>query len=138
MTDHARALTLPVDDRADVAAELLASLDEPAATDQAAVEAAWATEIEKRARRVMAGESAGEPWADVRARRPTVGRRMNRPSRTEAEASTELEEAAVWYSPERRRSSVFRVTSRTWTRRTQFGFSHSRTIAANRATGIPD
>lgn len=67
------ALTLPVDERADVAAELLASLDEPATTDAAAVEAAWAREIERRARRVMAGESLGEPWDDVRAR---VARRL--------------------------------------------------------------
>ena len=67
------ALSLPVDERADVAAELLASLDEPATTDAAAVEAAWAREIERRARRVMAGESVGEPWDDVRAR---VARRL--------------------------------------------------------------
>ena len=36
--------------------------------DPAEVEAAWAREIERRARRVMSGESAGEPWEDVRAR----------------------------------------------------------------------
>ena len=41
--------------------------------DSAAVEAAWAREIDKRARRVMAGESLGEPWEDVRAR---VARRL--------------------------------------------------------------
>ena len=73
MTSRARellreALTLPVDERADVAAELLASLDEAGAEDPAEVEAAWAAEIEKRARRVMAGESQGIPWEDVRAR----------------------------------------------------------------------
>ena len=62
------ALTLPVEERADVAAELLASLDEAPADNAAAVEAAWAHEIERRARRVMSGESAGEPWEDVRAR----------------------------------------------------------------------
>jgi putative addiction module component (TIGR02574 family) len=67
------ALTLPVEERAGVAAELLASLDEPATTDAAAVEAAWAREIEGRARRVIAGESACEPWEDVRAR---VARRL--------------------------------------------------------------
>ncbi len=67
------ALTLPVDERADVAAELLASLDEPAAKDAAAVEAAWAREIERRARRVMSGESAGESWEDARAR---IARRL--------------------------------------------------------------
>jgi hypothetical protein len=51
-----------------VAAELLASLEGPATMDAAAVEASWAREIERRARRVMSGESAGEPWEDVRAR----------------------------------------------------------------------
>lgn len=61
-------MTLPVDERANVAAELLASLDEESGEDPAAVEAAWAAEIEKRARRVMSGESQGIPWDDVRAR----------------------------------------------------------------------
>lgn len=60
-------MTLPIDERADVAAELLASLDEARAEDPAEVEAAWAAEIERRARRVMAGESQGVPWEDVRA-----------------------------------------------------------------------
>ena len=73
MTDRAQellreALTLPIDQRADVAAELLASLDELLTIDAEAVQAAWAAEIEKRAKRVMAGESVGEPWEDVRAR----------------------------------------------------------------------
>jgi putative addiction module component (TIGR02574 family) len=62
------ALTLPVDERASLAAELLASLDVDIVDDPAEVEAAWATEIESRARRVMAGESQGIPWEDVRAR----------------------------------------------------------------------
>ena len=62
------ALTLPVSERADVAAELLASLDDGSAEDPAEVEAAWAAEIEKRARRVMAGESQGVPWDEVRSR----------------------------------------------------------------------
>jgi putative addiction module component (TIGR02574 family) len=67
------ALTLPPDERADVAAELLASLDDPTTDDPAVVQAAWAQEIEKRARRVLAGESTGEPWEDVRAR---IARRL--------------------------------------------------------------
>jgi putative addiction module component (TIGR02574 family) len=62
------ALTLPVDERADVAAQLLASLDDAGADDPADVEAAWAAEIERRARRVMAGEAHGVAWEDVRAR----------------------------------------------------------------------
>jgi hypothetical protein len=69
MTGHARkllrdALSLPLKDRAVVAAELLASLDEPAEA-AAEVQAAWAEEIERRARRVLAGEAGGRPWAEV-------------------------------------------------------------------------
>jgi len=65
------ALTLPIAERADVAAELLASLDANDTDNPAEVEAAWASEIERRARRVMAGESAGIPWSDVRQRADT-------------------------------------------------------------------
>ena len=61
------ALALPIDESADVAAELLASLDEAGTEKAADVEAAWAAEIEKRAGRVLAGESAGRPWESVRA-----------------------------------------------------------------------
>ncbi len=61
-------MTLPVAERADVAAELLASLDDAETENPAEVEAAWAAEIERRARRVMSGESAGIPWEDVRRR----------------------------------------------------------------------
>jgi putative addiction module component (TIGR02574 family) len=59
---------LPIDERANLAAELLASLDAGGADDATEVEAAWAAEIEARARRVMAGESKGKTWEDVRAR----------------------------------------------------------------------
>jgi putative addiction module component (TIGR02574 family) len=62
------ALALPLEERADVAAELLASLDEPSPADEAAAQAAWAREIERRARRALSGESMGEPWEDVRGR----------------------------------------------------------------------
>jgi putative addiction module component (TIGR02574 family) len=77
MTDRMQALlrealTLSLDERAEIAAELLASLDDSPA-DPAAVQAAWAKEIEKRGRRVLAGESSGEPWEDVRDR---VARRL--------------------------------------------------------------
>lgn len=73
MTDRARtvlrdALALERDERADVAAELPASLDEEPAEDPAAVEAAWAEEIERRVRRAGSEGSAGEPWEEVRAR----------------------------------------------------------------------
>ena len=61
------ALALPVDERADVAAQLLASLDdEDVPTED--IEAEWAVEIEKRARRVLSGQSEGVPWEDVRRR----------------------------------------------------------------------
>jgi hypothetical protein len=57
------ALQLDLADRAEVAAELLASLDgEP----DADVEAAWAAEIEQRATRARSGEDRGRPWAEAR------------------------------------------------------------------------
>ena len=62
------ALDLPPDERADLAADLLASLDGAGPEDQAAGEEAWATEIERRARRILSGESRGIPWEEVRAR----------------------------------------------------------------------
>jgi putative addiction module component (TIGR02574 family) len=68
------ALTLSPDERADVAAELLASLDE-STENPSEVEAAWAAEIERRAHRVLSGESAGEAWEDVRDR---IARRLKK------------------------------------------------------------
>ena len=73
MTQRARALlqealALPLEERASVAAELLASLEEAPAEDADAVQAAWAVEIERRARRVLSGKSTGEPWDAVRER----------------------------------------------------------------------
>jgi len=62
------ALALPLEERADVAAELLASLDDAAAERPADVEAAWAAEIERRARLAMADDAGGVPWEDVRRR----------------------------------------------------------------------
>ena len=53
------ALELPTKERAELAADLIASLDGPADPD---VEAAWAAEIERRASRVLAGKSRGIPW----------------------------------------------------------------------------
>lgn len=61
-------MALPIEERAGLAAELLASLDDTAPDDPAEVEAAWAVEIERRARRVIAGETAGIPWETVRQR----------------------------------------------------------------------
>lgn len=62
------ALKLPRRERADVAAELLASLDDELTDDPQELEKAWAAEIERRARRVLAGESAGVPWREVKRR----------------------------------------------------------------------
>lgn len=67
------ALGLPEDERAELAAELMASLDGPPDPD---AEAAWAAEIERRAARVLSGESKGTPWEEVRRRieREILGR----------------------------------------------------------------
>lgn len=62
------ALTLPARARASVAAELLASLDEPAVDDAEAVQAAWVEELEHRAHRAQSGVDPGEPWPIVRDR----------------------------------------------------------------------
>ena len=73
MTDHAQsllreALSLSEEERAGLIAELLVSLEEPAGDDEAAVEQAWAEALERRARRVLAGEAPGEDWGQVRDR----------------------------------------------------------------------
>ncbi len=61
------ALKLGPEDRASVAVELLESL-EVTPEEKAEVQAAWATEIERRARRVLDGESNGTAWDEVRRR----------------------------------------------------------------------
>lgn len=68
------ALTLVPGERADVAAELLASLGESPAADHPETREAWAAEIERRARQVLSGQSSGEPWQAVRSR---VARRLS-------------------------------------------------------------
>ncbi|MDZ7676031.1 MAG: addiction module protein [Acidimicrobiales bacterium] len=62
------ALALPVDRRAEVAAQLLASLDEPEQDDPDTIRREWAEELERRARRAISGEDPGEPWPQVRDR----------------------------------------------------------------------
>lgn len=59
------ALTLPAGDRARIAAELIASLDEGEDRD---VEATWAAEIERRIAEVEAGEAETVSWEEARAR----------------------------------------------------------------------
>jgi putative addiction module component (TIGR02574 family) len=58
-------LKLSPEERADVAAELLASLDDAPIAEADDVEREWGAEIERRARRVLAGKSAGVPWEQV-------------------------------------------------------------------------
>jgi len=67
------ALQLELSERAELAAELLASLDgEP----DADVEAAWSAEIERRAARARSGEDPGRTWAEARdAARDALSRR---------------------------------------------------------------
>ncbi|MBK8994954.1 MAG: addiction module protein [Myxococcales bacterium] len=59
------ALELTAQDRAKLAAALLASLDEGEDDDAGQ---AWAAEIERRAERVLSGGSQGAPWETVRER----------------------------------------------------------------------
>ena len=61
----AEALKLEVDARAELAAELLASLDGP---DDPGAEAAWAQEIERRVAAIEQGSARLEPWDDVKRR----------------------------------------------------------------------
>jgi putative addiction module component (TIGR02574 family) len=69
MSDRARklyeaALELPLPERAELAADLLASLDGERDED---VEAAWAAEIERRARDAIAEPEDDVAWETVRA-----------------------------------------------------------------------
>ena len=59
------ALKLALPERAELAAELLASLD---GAPDADAEAAWAAEIERRAARARSGADPGRPWPEVRDR----------------------------------------------------------------------
>ncbi len=61
----ADALRLDVDARAELASELLASLDAPADPD---ADAAWTVEIERRVAAIEAGAVTLEPWEDVKRR----------------------------------------------------------------------
>ena len=59
------ALRLDADARAELAAELLASLDGPADPD---AEAVWAAEIEARVAAIESGAIRLEPWEDLKRR----------------------------------------------------------------------
>ena len=58
-------LSLPEDERAEIAARLIESLDHGA---EANVDEAWAAEIERRCAALDAGEAVASDWADVRRR----------------------------------------------------------------------
>jgi putative addiction module component (TIGR02574 family) len=58
------ALSLTIGERAELAVELIASLDGP---DDESAETAWAAEIAGRVERVRQGQASGRPWAEVRA-----------------------------------------------------------------------
>lgn len=60
------ALALPADERAEVAAVLLESLDGEPDSAAPGFDPEWLDEIAARARRVLAGDSEGIPWEDVR------------------------------------------------------------------------
>jgi putative addiction module component (TIGR02574 family) len=62
------ALTLPADLRAELAADLLASIDRDEHDDPDEVRAALAAELERRARSALSGEDPGRPWPEVRER----------------------------------------------------------------------
>ena len=69
----ADALRLEPEARAELAAEILASLDGPADAD---AEAAWNIEIERRIEAIEAGQSPLEPWEQLKRRveRDLLGR----------------------------------------------------------------
>lgn len=59
----AEALALPAGERLQIAAELLASVDEPVSSTD---DEAWLTEMRARAERSHRGESRALPWEDVK------------------------------------------------------------------------
>ncbi len=62
------ALALPDPERADLATELLASLDKPTTDDPETVSALWSEELARRAKRVLSRDPAGEDWDSLRQR----------------------------------------------------------------------
>jgi putative addiction module component (TIGR02574 family) len=61
-----QALALADAERAELAAELLASLEAPTGEGDEGLEVAWAEEIERRALAVISGQSQVVPWDTVR------------------------------------------------------------------------
>ena len=59
------ALRLPLDERAEVATELLSSLDDGLGEEAQSSEAAWRDELERRATLSRSGDS-GVEWSELR------------------------------------------------------------------------
>ena len=62
----AEALDLSETERADIAAELLASLHQPDEMPADELEQVWADEIQRRVERVRSGEGPTVAWSEVR------------------------------------------------------------------------
>lgn len=68
-------LALPTDERAEIVAELLASLDDAGASeDSDELDAIWAAELAQRSQQLTSGAVQTESWDDV-VRRVAEGRR---------------------------------------------------------------
>ena len=57
-----QAIALPLEERAELAHELILSLDETAGTD---VENAWDSEIKKRVEKIKSGKAKGRPAENI-------------------------------------------------------------------------
>jgi hypothetical protein len=62
----ADVLALPAEQRRELAAKVLATLDDGPAEDPAVVAATWGDEIHRRIERRKAGLSKSSPWPEVR------------------------------------------------------------------------
>jgi len=63
----AEALQLPVEERAKLITELIATVDDGTADDPAEVEQAWAAELEARIARADANPDDAIDWTELRA-----------------------------------------------------------------------
>ena len=69
------AVRLPESDRIRLVEEVLASLDE---SDERAVDAAWAAEVERRSRQIRRGLVRPIPWETVKSRARSLARKRVR------------------------------------------------------------
>jgi putative addiction module component (TIGR02574 family) len=69
------ALQLPVEDRAELIAELIGSLEDDAGGDPNEVELAWQGEIAHRVREIDDGTAKTVPWEEVRRRLSDAARK---------------------------------------------------------------